>query len=148
MSKMPYLIYLISHYLYKLKIPIIPKLFVFINRILWGAYIPASCSIGKGTKFGYGGSGVVIHARAVIGKNCLISPCVTIGGRSRIFDVPVIGDNVFMGGGAKVLGNVKIGNNVVIGANAVVICCVPDNCIVAGVPAKIIKRNIRVEDYV
>lgn len=123
-------------------------MFVVINRIIWGAYIPASCVIDKGTKFGYGGSGVVIHARAVIGKNCNISPCVTIGGRSRRYEVPVIGENVFIGGGAKVLGNIKIGDNVVIGANAVVIHDVPDNCIVAGIPAKIIRTNIKVEDYV
>lgn len=121
---------------------------MWINRILFGAYIPPSCNIGKGSRFGYGGSAVVIHARAIIGKNCLISPAVTIGGRSRIYDVPVIGDNVFIGGGVKVLGNVKIGNNVVIGANAVVIHDIPDNCIVAGIPAKIIKTNINVEDYV
>lgn len=148
MSKLPYYFYIIYNLIYKLKIPIIPKIMVMINRIFWGVYIPASCTLGKGTKFGYGGSAVVIHARAVVGKNCLISPCVTIGGRSRIYDVPIIGDNVFIGGGAKILGNVKIGNNVVIGANAVVINDIPDNCIVAGIPAKIIKRNIQVEDYV
>ena len=148
MSRIPYYIYIISNFFYRFKIPILPTMFVWINRIIWGAYIPTSCKLGQGTKFGYGGSGVVIHARARLGRNCLISPCVTIGGRSRIYDVLVIGDNVFIGGGAKVLGNVKIGNNVVIGANAVVIYDVPDNCIVAGMPAKIIKTNIKVEDYV
>jgi serine O-acetyltransferase len=148
MSQIPYNIYLISNLFYRLKIPILDLILVWLNRILWGAYIPASCKLAKGTKFGYGGSGVVIHARAVIGKNCIISPCVTIGGRSRIYDVPIIGDNVFIGGGAKILGNVKIGNNVVIGANAVVIDDVPSNCIVAGIPAKIIKTDIKIEDYV
>lgn len=110
MSKIPYWIYLLSHYFYKFKISVIPQIIVFINRIIWGAYIPASCVIGKGTRFGYGGSGVVIHARVVIGKNCNIGPCVIIGGRSKIYQVPVIGDNVFVGGGAKVLGDVNIGN--------------------------------------
>ena len=33
-----------------------------------------------------------------------------------------------------------IGNNVIIGANAVVVHDVPDNCVVAGVPAKIVKQ--------
>ena len=41
--------------------------------------------------------------------------------------------------GAKVLGPIVIGDNVTIGANSVVIKNVPDNCTVAGVPAKIIK---------
>lgn len=148
MSRMPYLFYQFYNLLYKVKLPILPTLFMILNRIIWGAYIPPTCKLGSGTKFGYGGSGVVIHARAIIGKKCLISPCVTIGGRSRIYDVPVIGDNVFIGGGAKILGDVKIGNNVVIGANAVVISDVPDNSIVAGIPAKVIKKNIKVEDYV
>lgn len=39
-----------------------------------------------------------------------------------------------------VYGNVKIGNNVIVAPNAVVIHDVPDNCVVAGVPARIIKR--------
>jgi serine O-acetyltransferase len=48
--------------------------------------------------------------------------------------------------GARILGPVRIGNNVIIGANAVVVKDVPDNCIVAGVPACIIKENMTAED--
>ncbi|EDY96722.1 hypothetical protein BACPLE_01165 [Phocaeicola plebeius DSM 17135] len=40
----------------------------------------------------------------------------------------------------KILGNVKIGNNVIVGSNAVVVKDIPDNSMVAGIPAKIIKR--------
>ena len=46
---------------------------------------------------------------------------------------------VYIGPGAKIIKPVHIGNNVSIGANAVVNKDVPDNCVVAGVPAKIIK---------
>ena len=141
MSNLPYYIYLISHMLYKYKIPMIPKIIMYLNRILWGAYIPASAKIGKNCKFGYGGSAVVIHARAVIGDNCLINPAVTIGGRSKKYKVPVIGNNVYIGGGAKILGDVRIGDEVVIGANAVVIEDVPSGCIVVGIPGKIIKST-------
>lgn len=126
----------------------IPTILLYLNRILWGAYIPPSCLIGSKTKFGYGGSGVVIHNRVKIGKNCIINPGVTIGGRSRIYEVPEIGDNVFIAGGAKILGNVKVGDNVIIGANAVVIDNVPDNCIVAGIPAKIIRTDINPKEYI
>ena len=52
---------------------------------------------------------------------------------------PQIGDNVIIGAGAKNLGDITIGNNVTIGANAVVVSDVPDNCIVGGIPAQIIK---------
>jgi len=119
-----------------------------INRLIFGAFIPPSAIIRSGCRFSYGGSGVVIHARASIGYNCTIGPCVTIGGRSRRYDVPILGDNVYVGGGAKVLGNIVIGNNVIIGANAVVISNLDDNVIAVGIPAKVIKTNINVEDYI
>ena len=52
---------------------------------------------------------------------------------------PTIGDNCIIYPGAKIFGKITIGNNVVIGANAVVNKDVPDNAIVAGVPARIIR---------
>lgn len=42
--------------------------------------------------------------------------------------------------GVKIVKPVHIGNHVVIGANAVVTKDIPDNCMVVGIPAKIIKR--------
>lgn len=51
----------------------------------------------------------------------------------------VIGDDVWIGGNVTILPGVTIGNNVVIAAGAVVTKDVPDNCVVGGVPAKIIK---------
>ena len=43
--------------------------------------------------------------------------------------------------GCKVIGNITIGNNVLVAPNAVVVKDVPDNCVVAGVPARIIKKD-------
>ena len=134
-------IYRIANKLYKLRIPILPKILYRLIYILNNCHVHYSTEIGEGTNIGYGGIGVVIHKNATIGKNCMISSCVTIGGRSNIKQLPVIGDNVYIGTGARVLGDVKIGDNVIIGANAVVIESVPNNCTVAGVPAKIIKNN-------
>lgn len=51
-----------------------------------------------------------------------------------------IGDNVWVGAGAVILPGCKIGNNSVIAAGAVVCNDVPDNVMVAGVPAKIKKK--------
>jgi serine O-acetyltransferase len=51
-----------------------------------------------------------------------------------------IGDNCTLGAKSTILGGVRIGNNVKVGANAVVTKDVPDNCTVAGVPARIIKE--------
>ena len=52
----------------------------------------------------------------------------------------VIGDNAWIGGGAIILPNITIGNNVVIAAGSVVTKDVPDNVVVGGNPAKIIKK--------
>lgn len=61
------------------------------------------------------------------------------GGNSHYPGVPVIGDNVDMSKGCIVMGGISVGNNVIIGANAVVNKPVPDNAVVAGVPAKILR---------
>lgn len=140
-------LYRLGNKLYRFKIPLIPKVINGLIRLVHNCAIYSETQIGKGTKFGYGGIAVVIHKRSVIGENCIIGSNVTIGGRSKSINVPIIGHNVYVATGAKVLGNIKIGNNCVIGANAVVIDDVPENCIVAGIPAKIIKTEIVPKDY-
>lgn len=140
--------YRFNHWLWKSHVPLLPKIIYFLQYLLFNCSVPASCSIGKGTKFGYYGMAAVVHARAKIGKNCLIGTCVTIGGKSGWFEVPEIGDNVQIASGSKILGPVKIGNNVFIGANSVVTKDIPNNCVVAGVPAKIIAKGINIDDYI
>lgn len=101
-------------------------------------------SIGEGLFIQHGFATVV--AADSIGKNCWINQQVTIGFSNKN-DCPVIGDNVVINAGAKVIGGITIGHNSRIGANAVVVKNVPENCVVAGVPAKIIKRNgIKVDE--
>ena len=139
--------YRLGNWLYRHHVPLLPKFIWYLNYILFNSSVPSGCKIGGGSVFAYGGIGVVIQSRAVIGKNCLIGQGVTIGGKSGWYEVPVIGDNVHVSAGARILGPIRIGNNVIIGANAVVVKDVPDNCIVAGVPANIIKENISLEDF-
>lgn len=131
--------YRLANFLYRHHCPLLPKLIYYLQYMLFNCSVPASCKIGKKTKFGYGGIGIVIHARAEIGDNCIIGVNTTIGGRSGHYEVPKIGNNVSISAGSRILGPIKIGNNAIIGANAVVIHDVPDNAVVAGVPAKIIK---------
>ena len=50
-----------------------------------------------------------------------------------------IGNNVWLGDKVAILSGVKIGDNVIVGANSVVTKSIPSNCVVAGIPAKIIK---------
>lgn len=138
----------ISHFLYRKKIPVLPRLFRFIIFLLYNSDIPSSVVIGKRTVFGHSGIGVVIHQDAVIGNDCVIGQGITIGGRSKNPQVPVIGDKVYVAAGARVLGPIKIGNNVIIAPNAVVINDVADGTIVGGIPAKVLKENIVMDDFV
>jgi serine O-acetyltransferase len=81
-----------------------------------------------------------------IGKDCSINQCAAIGWTDRSRP-PILGDNVHVKNGAKVLGPITEGDNVTIGANAVVVKDVPANCVVVGVPARIVRRNgVRVDE--
>lgn len=75
----------------------------------------------------------------MMGENCTIQSGVVIGNVGDSDHRPVIGNKVNFGLGCKVYGKIHIGNNVSILPNAVVTKDVPDNAIVGGVPAKIIK---------
>lgn len=110
-------------------------------RVKFGCRLPYTVQLGEGTHLGYGGLGTVFHPKSVVGKDCVISQNVTLGGRSGKTHPPIIGDNVYISPSAVCLGG-TIGSNVVVGAGAVVTKPVPDNCVVAGVPAKIISTDI------
>lgn len=148
MSKILLLIHQILFRLNSWHIPFIPSLLnKLIIRLGFGCQIGVTTKLGKGVDLGYGGLGVVIHGRSVIGDKVSIGTGVTIGGTNQQYDVPVIGDNSMIASGAKILGPIKIGKNTVIGANAVVLTDIPDNCVAVGIPAKIIKRDIDIKDY-
>jgi serine O-acetyltransferase len=104
------------------------KIKIAINSCGMGLYIP---HIGL----------IRVATNARLGSNCIIGVGVIIGTKGKFENVPEIGDNVEITSGVKIIGKVKIGNNVIIAPNSVVIKDIPDNCIVSGVPAKIIKLN-------
>lgn len=76
-----------------------------------------------------------------IGNNCTILPRVLLGKKRPGIPPPLvfIGDNCYIGVDVTILGPIKIGNNVTIGAGAVVVNDVPDNVIIGGNPARIIR---------
>lgn len=107
-----------------------------------GMYIaPNSC--GKGLHIVHPGFirlGVIVD----IGDNCTVLPMALCGKKSpNLTEFKItIGDNCYISTGVTILGPVRIGNNVTIAAGAVVTKDVPDNCVVAGVPAKIVKYKL------
>ena len=136
-------IYRIAHRLQQWHVPLLPRLLDKLVLYFCRCVVPSRCEIGEGSELGDGGLAVVIHERVRIGKNVMIGPCVTLGGRSGVHGVPVVGDDVHIGTGAKLLGDIRIGNRAVIGANAVVLKSVPDDAVVAGVPARVIRIQPR-----
>ena len=92
----------------------------------------------------YHSNGIIINAKAKIGKNCKLHGDNCIGNDGiHDDDLPILGDNVDVGIGAKIIGKVEIRDNVSIGANAVVLKGKYDaDSIIVGIPAKIIKRRI------
>lgn len=134
--------YRISRWLFLHHIPVLPKLVTLLIFLIYNSKVSYKTEIGKGTRLGYGGIGVVIHQNAKIGKNVSIGQQVTIGGgNSKYPGVPTIGDNVSIHKGAIVMGGIEVGDNAEIGANAVVNKPVPANAVVVGVPAKIIRKK-------
>lgn len=93
-----------------------------------------------------------------IGQNCMLAPGVHIytaahplnpneRNSGKEFGKPVtIGDNVWIGGRAVINPGVTIGNNVVVASGAVVTKDIPDDVVVGGNPARIIKRIVEESD--
>jgi serine O-acetyltransferase len=132
-------IHALAHWLWKKRVPLIPRCLALFNRVVFAVQLPAQTQVGRGAQFGYSGLGTVIHARAVIGDRVNIGPGVVVGGRSQIYEVPVIEDDAQLGVGAKVLGPVRVGRGAIVGANAVVLHDVPAGAVVVGIPARVLR---------
>jgi serine O-acetyltransferase len=104
-----------------------------------------SCIIGRGAEFGPGfvllhSQGVVINGQARGGSNICLEHQVTIGAERN--QIPVLGNDVYIGCGARVLGAVTVGDGARIGANAVVVQDVPEGATVVGIPARVVRQRL------
>lgn len=125
-NKIMYLYYLLKHRKQSLK---------------YNMYISPNI-VGEGFKIVHPGFRRIDKVVKRIGKNCTVLPMVLFGKKTpeQKFGCIEVGDNCYFGTGCVILGPVKIGNNVTVGAGAVVTKDIPDDCTVAGVPAKEIKK--------
>lgn len=109
-------------------------------------------NIHQSTVFPHNAFGVVIAPSVKIGKNCKIYQYVTIGGRNNKDDgkdhFPIIMDNVTIYSYSSIFGDVIIGSNSIVGTYSLVLDNVPENSMVYGIPAKVMKVNIKLKKEV
>jgi serine O-acetyltransferase len=118
--------YRVAHFLWKLKLRTLSRMFANIARIATGIEIHPGATIGRRFVIDHG-VGVVIGETAIIGNDVLIYHGVTLGGvvNAPIKRHPTIGNNVILGANSIILGDIKIGDNCKVGAGAIVVKDLP-----------------------
>ena len=106
--------------------------------VMMGAVINIGAVVGAGTMIDMG---VVLGGRAIVGARCHIGAGAVLAGVVEPASAkPVtVGDGVMVGANAVVLEGVSVGAGAVVAAGAVVTEDVPENAVVAGIPARIVK---------
>lgn len=113
--------------------------------IMMGAIINIGAVVGKGTMIDMG---AVLGGRATTGENVHVGAGAVLAGviEPANANPVIIEDNVLIGANAVILEGVRVGKNSVVAAGSIVTENVPENCVVAGVPARIIKSVAEVDD--
>ena len=129
--------YRVAHALYEMKVPLIPRIITEMAHSETGIDIHPRATIGEYFTIDHG-TGVVIGATTIIGKNVQLYQGVTLGAKSFPLDEngnpikgidrhPIIEDNVIIYAQATILGRVTVGANSVIGGNVWITEDVPPN---------------------
>ena len=108
--------------------------------IMMGAVINIGAVIGAGTMIDMG---AILGGRATVGKNCHIGAGAVLAGVIEPASATpvIVEDGVLVGANAVVIEGVHVGKGAVVAAGAVVIEDVPENAVVAGCPARVIKMK-------
>ena len=142
-------IHRVAHALYRMRVPLLPRLISQIARVLTGGIeIHPGARIGKRFFIDHG-TGVVIGETAEIGDNVMLYHQVTLGATGwwkhrddgRVKRHPTIEDNVTIGVGASILGPITIGHDSKIGAMALVLESLPPHSVVTAQPAMLLTQR-------
>ncbi len=136
------LLHRLAHQLWRLRMPLLPRLLSHFGRLLTGIEIHPGATLGQGVFIDHG-MGVVIGETAQVGDNVTMYQGVTLGGTGKQQGKrhPTVEANVVIGAGAQILGALTIGAGSKIGGGAVVLKDVPANSTAVGVPAKIVLQG-------
>jgi acetyltransferase-like isoleucine patch superfamily enzyme len=118
---------------------------VWLFRKLFGMDIHPSCQISLSAKLD-----LTYPAGVHVGENTYLAfeSRILCHDRTRGLHLHTrIGKNCFIGGRSLILPGVEIGDGCVVGAGAVVTKSMPEACVIAGNPARILRRNVVVGPY-
>lgn len=144
------IIFRYGQFICKLKINKIFKFIFLLPYFLGNAFIiegllhchfPLTAQIDSGLSL-FHPYEIMLNRHVKIGKNVVLRNGVTIGVKYQNgYGGAIVGNNVDVGTGAKIIGKIKIGDNTIIGANAVVTKDFGADLVIAGVPAKVLRKK-------
>ena len=115
-----------AHELYRLGVPVLPRIIMEEAHSATGIDIHPGAEIGEYFAIDHG-TGIVIGKTAIIGNRCMLYQGVTLGAKNFVYDMeghpldeprhPILEDNVTVYSNASILGRVRIGHDTVIGGN-------------------------------
>jgi serine O-acetyltransferase len=116
---------------------------------LWRRWVTTVHHLNIARDATFGPGLYVVHRSGIyvgpvtVGENCVLHQNVTLGAKWAGGErgVPTLGDNVWIGPGATVSGDITIGSNVTISAGTVLAKSVPDGCLVAGNPGRVVRSD-------